>query len=129
MRLRLFAILALALLFSVFFTGSPLATHNQPSVSLADCSPPAGLELPVGQGVEVRCRLKGETRASVEILVNGVPFHSGQVPLNGVTALSWIPSRTGLHTLEVVVRTEGREAAKFTRTVFVVAPGSPVRIR
>jgi hypothetical protein len=84
MRLRLFAILVLVLLLNVVLAGSPLTIHSQPSVSLVCLSPPERLELPVGQGVEVLCRLQGTAQgASVAFRVNGVPLYVEDVLTDG----------------------------------------------
>lgn len=100
-----------------------------PSVSLTLLSPPAGLELPVGQAMEVSCRLEGEAPATVEFLVNGVPVRTEVVPPDGEATFSWMPTHVGSQTLTVVVRMGGKSASAATRQVLAVPPGSPVRIR
>lgn len=128
MRFRGLAILILVLVLSVTVFGSPSATQPQSPARLGACSPPEGLQLPLGQGVEVSCRLHSEEQTSVEFLVNGTPEQIKFAGPGEIAALAWNPTHTGPHTLAIVVRSGGQEVAAIHRQVHVVSPDMPVRV-
>jgi hypothetical protein len=129
MRFRLFAILLLVLLLSLVLSSSPSAIQSQPPMALICFSPPHGLELPAGQGIEVRCGLQGERRAaSVVFRVDGMPLRMEQVPADGIVTFAWQPTQTGPHTLMISAGVGGHEVMTVARQVLVVPAGSPVRI-
>lgn len=57
MHVRLLAILLLALILSFGLAGALVVIQGRLSLSLSACSLPDGLQLRVGQGVAVHCRL------------------------------------------------------------------------
>jgi hypothetical protein len=128
MRARLFVVLSLALILYAIFPSSPSATHTQSSVALTLVSPPAGLELPVGQGIEVRSRWQAGSPVTIEFLIDGARTETKQVPPGGFAAMSWVPGQLGPHVLELVVRMGGRELTRTTRHVLVIPSDSPVHI-
>lgn len=129
MRVRLFAILILALILSFGLAGAPVVILGRLSLSLSECSPPDGLQLPVGQGVAVHCRLYGEAPlVHVEFLVNGEIRNAVDVRAGEIFSWTWAPTRTGLYTLDTVASADGHEAAMVSRQVRVVPGEMPVRI-
>jgi hypothetical protein len=125
MRVRLLTGLILALILSLALAGTPAASR----LALSDCAPPAGLQVPAGQGLAVRCRLHGGTGlVRVHFSVDGIPHHTIDAPANGVVAWSWLPQRTGSHTLVLAAYVDGRLVASVSRQVQVVPGGQPVRI-
>jgi hypothetical protein len=128
MRARLFVILTLALILYAFFPSSPSATHTQSFVALTLVSPPAGLELPVGQGIEVRSRLQAGSPMAIEFLIDGAQTETQEVLPGGFAAMGWIPEPLGPHVVEIVVRMGGRELTRTTRHVLVVPSDSPAHI-
>ena len=129
MRFRPFAILLLVLLLSLVLSSSPAAIQSQPPMALVCFSPPQRLELPAGQGIEVRCGLQGERRAaSVVFRVDGMPLRMEQVPADGIVTFAWQPTQTGPHTLMISATMGSREEMTVARRVLVVPAGSPVRV-
>jgi hypothetical protein len=129
MRVRLLAILVLVLLFSFGLVGAPAAIQGRPSLSLAECSPPAGLQLPVGQGVVVRCRLQGGAQViHVEFWVNQESQYTVEVEADEAASWTWVPTQTGPHMLTVVASADVHQAAAISRQVMVVPGETPVRI-
>jgi len=137
MRIRLSAVLILALILSFGFPGAPRVIRGGASLSLTGCSLPDSLQLPLGQGIALRCRVEGDPSAiRVEFLVNQVVHHAADVRPGEVAWWSWVPDRTGRYTLAVVAREQGSidrvpsagSMATFSRQVFVLAGDSPVRI-
>ncbi len=128
MRVRLLAILFLALLI-LGFSVAPAAIERRPRLALTDCSPQDDLQLPVGQGVVVRCRLRGQAQViRVEFLVNQIPQHTVQICAGEVASWTWVPTHTGRYTLTVVASAAGHKAATVSRQVVAVPDGWPVRI-
>jgi hypothetical protein len=127
MRVRLFALCILALVLSIIFFASP-AIHNRTSMSLVCLFPPGGLELPAGQGIEIRCYSQAESPATIEFLVDGVRIHAKKVQPGGVVAMGWIPEQVGSHILATIVRMGSRQVTTATCQVLVVSSGSPVRV-
>jgi hypothetical protein len=142
MRIRLLAILILALILSFAFPGAPAAIRGQSSLSLAGCSLPEGLQLPIGQGIALVCRVGGEAPViHVEFLVDQGVHHAADVRPGDIVSWSWVPTQVGRHTLAILARKQmgsGRvpparassawPVATFSRHVFVLAADSPVRI-
>lgn len=136
MRFRPLFILVLALMFSALLAGSPLALQSQPPVTLTCLSLPSGLELPVGQGIEIQVLVQGKARAysqtglppSLDLLVNDELLRTETVPPHGVVALTWVPALTGPQTLTITVRIDGRPLTTINREVVVVAQNLPVRV-
>jgi hypothetical protein len=134
MRFRLFAILLLVLLLSLVLSSSPSAIQSQPPMALVCFSPPQRLELPAGQGIEVRCglvgeRLQGERQeTSVVFRVDGMPLRVEQVPTDGIVTFAWQPTQTGPHTLMISAGVGSREVMTVARQVLVMPAGSPVRV-
>lgn len=129
MRFRVLVILSLILLSSLVLTGLP-ASHSSSSTPLVFLSPPAGLELPVGQGVliGVQNRLPGTERVDLEFRANGLLLQTGGVMPGESAVASWIPAQAGPHVLTVVARAGDRQVARITRRLLVMPAGSPVRI-
>ena len=129
MRFRPFAILLLVLLLSLVLSSSPSAIQSQLPMQVVCFLPPHGLELPAGQGIEVRCGLQGERReTSVVFRVDGMPLRMEQVPADGIVTFAWQPTQTGPHTLMISATVGGREEMTVARRLLVVPAGSPVRI-
>lgn len=129
MRIRLLSILILALILSLGFPGAPAAIRGEASLSLSGCSLPDGLQLPVGQGIALRCRVRGETPViHVEFLVNQVVHCATRVHPGEVAWWSWVPDRVGRYTVAVAAREQGGSVVTFSRQVFVLVADSPVRI-
>jgi hypothetical protein len=129
MRVRLLTGLVLALILTLALSGAPSAVQGPSSLTLTDCAPPAGLQIPAGQGLAVRCRLHGEAESvRVRFLVDGALRQTLEGLAGDVVAWSWLPNRTGSHTLELVAYVDGRLAATFSRQVQVVPSGLPARI-
>jgi hypothetical protein len=129
MRIRLFAILILVLMLSFGLAGTPAAIQGRPSLSLTECSPPAGLLLPVGQGVAVHCRLHGGAPiVHVEFRVNQEPRYTMDAGTEEAASWTWVPTQTGPYTLTVVASADGYPAAEVSRQVMVVPGETPVRI-
>ncbi len=129
MRARLLAILLLAVLLVLSFAAAPAAIEGRPPLSLTECSPPADLQLPVGQGVAVHCRLRGQVPViRVEFLVDRISQHVVQVHTGEVVSWTWVPAQAGRYTLTVVASAEGHKAVAISRQVMVVPDNSPVRI-
>jgi len=152
MRIRLLAIVVLVLILSLGSPGAPAVIRGRSFLSLIDCSPPAGLQLPVGQGIAVGCRVEGEASViHVDFLVNQVVQHAADVRPGEIASWTWVPAQVGRCTLAVVAREQGgtdreyygreyygREyygraysawsVATFSRQVLVLAGDSPVRI-
>jgi hypothetical protein len=125
MRVRLFTGLILALILNLALAGAPSPSR----LALSDCAPPAGLQVPAGQGLAVRCRLRGGTGpVRIRFSVDGIPHHTVDAPADGVVFWSWLPQRTGSHTLALAAYVDGRLAASVSRQVQVVPGGRPVRI-
>jgi hypothetical protein len=103
MRFRLPAILMLALILSLGLPGAPAVIRGRSPLSLSECSPPPGLELPAGQGLAVRCRVHGASPLiHVEFLVNQVVQHTAEVRPGEIVSWTWVPARPGRYTLAVV---------------------------
>lgn len=129
MRVRLLAILVLALILFLGFPGAPAAIQGRPSLALVECSPPAGLQLPVGQGLAVRCRPRGDAQViHVEFAVNGESTHAADVQANEMVSWTWVPAHRGQYTLSLAASVEGRRAAMISWQIRVVPGDSPVRI-
>lgn len=144
MRFRLPAILMLALILSLGLPGAPAVIRGRSPLSLSECSPPPGLELPAGQGLAVRCRVHGASPLiHVEFLVNQVVQHAAEVRPGEIVSWTWVPARPGRYTLAVVARGQdvgqeylaggqeysGQEySAWVSRRVWVVPGAVPVRI-
>ncbi len=129
MRKRLFTILVLALALCAILSGSLAGIYRPVPVRLICLSPPEGLELPVGQGVEIRCRVEAHAPATVEFRIDDVPANSREVAPGSYAAMTWLPEQTGSHVLMIGVRIGNRETVLATRRVLVTPPGSPVRIQ
>jgi hypothetical protein len=129
MRIRLLSILILALILSLCLPGAPTVIQGGASLSLAGCGLPGGLQLPAGQGIALRCRVRGEAPViHVEFLVNQVVHHATWVRPGEVAWWSWVPDRAGRYTLAVAAREQGSSVVTLSRQVFVLAGDSPVRI-
>ena len=129
MRVRLLTGLVLALILSLALSGAPSAVRGPSSLTLTDCAPPAGLQIPAGQGLAVRCRLRGGTGAiRARFLVDGTLRYTLDGLDGDVVAWSWLPDRAGSYTLELAAYVDGRLAATFSRQVQVVSSGLPARI-
>jgi hypothetical protein len=127
MRARLSALCVLALVWGIIFFASP-AVQNRTSMPMVCLFPPGGLELPAGQGIEIRCYSQAELPATVEFLVDGARIYAKKVQPGGVAAMGWIPERVGPHILATIVRLGSRQVATATCQVMVVSSGSPVRV-
>ncbi|MEJ2208658.1 MAG: hypothetical protein P8129_06430, partial [Anaerolineae bacterium] len=102
MRIRLLAILILALILSFAFPGAPAAIRGQSSLSLAGCSLPEGLQLPIGQGIALVCRVGGEAPViHVEVLVDQGVHHAADVRPGDIVSWSWVPTQVGRQTFYV----------------------------
>jgi hypothetical protein len=128
MRERLFAIFVLAVILCILFPGSPAAVQNRESAPPVCLLPPEGLELPVGQGIGIRCRLQAESPATIAFLVDDMLAGTKEARPGGTVTLGWVPQQPGSHTLATAVRTGNRGWTKTTCRVLVVPSGSPVRI-
>jgi len=129
MRVRLLAILILALILSFGLAGTPVAIQGRLTLSLGECSPPDGLQLPVGQGVAVHCCLYGEAPVvHVEFLVNEEIQHAVDVGAGEIVSWTWSPTQTGRYTLGIAAFADGHETAMVFRQVRVVPGEMPVRI-
>lgn len=135
MRFRLLAILILALVLSLGIGGDPMADQRVAPIRLTECTPPAGLQVPAGQGIVVSCRLRGQARLyRVEFLVDGEFRHDADAGAGEVVSWSWVPARAGEHTLTVAARLPGdaagdREEPSASSWQVVVVPGdAPVRL-
>lgn len=128
MRIRVFVILVLTMVLCAVFPGTPAAIRSRTAVRLVCVSPPQGLELPVGQRIEIHCRLEARSPAMLEFLVDGALADSQLVSPGASAALAWLPEQVGEHVLTLAVRIDGREVTTTARRVQVVSAGSPVRV-
>jgi hypothetical protein len=129
MRTRLLLILIIALIVSLTLAGSPRATQLRTASPLRCLWPPAGLELPMGQAIEIRCRLVAPAVMSeVEFRLDEHSLHTQTVVPGRAVAVTWIPGQIGRQTLTAVARSAGRQMAIETRHVLVVPRGAPVRV-
>ena len=128
MRVRVFVILVLIIVLCAAFPGTPAAIRPGAAAELACPSPPDGLELPVDQAIEIRCRLEAPSPAVIEFLVDGVRADSQAVSPGAAAILAWLPAEVGEYALTMVAYIDGRQVTRATRQVRVVPAGSPVRV-
>jgi hypothetical protein len=135
MRLRLFAVIILVLILCTILPVSPSATPTMPPFSLTILAPPADIELPEGQGVEIRCQLASSAgqrafagRISLEFLVDGIPLRRAEAAPGQVVTAGWIPAGQGAHTLYVVAYLDARPVGQAWQQVFVLPAGTPVHV-
>jgi len=84
--------------------------------------------LPIGQGLEIRCRLEAEFSGTLDYWADGLWLDSREVLPGGLAAAAWQPGEVGSHVLTVALRASGPEVTRVARGVVVLPAGAPVRI-
>lgn len=129
MRIRLPVALILALVLNLVLAGSRTVIQGRPPLLLAECSPPAGLQLPVGQGVGIGCRVHGQaTTVAVQFWVNQVLQAATDAGPDEVASWTWVPTRTGRHTVTVVASGSDQATVSVSWRIVVVPSDAPVRV-
>ena len=128
MRRRRLVVVVLVLIACAILPGSPATSGGRSPAIVVCLSPPEGLELPIGQGLEVRCHLQGDIPATLDFRADGRMLCSREVRPGGMATAAWQPEGMGSHVLTVAVRAAPLKGTRVVRRVVVLPLGAPVRI-